>query len=240
MCARYGMKRWLTIGPLMFVFGTFVSHARENISVAAIGSYTTSTRFLYNVDRNDIFIDDKYFSYNFGFGLDVRMLAYSDDVLIGFNIEKIKTLDQTARVVYTNGQEYNIPVSEGFIVYPFEISGYFLIPFSSEDVRVYLGGGVGWYFGERIYSIASAQAVTLNSPSGFGIHVLTGADVRLTSKIAVRGELKFRDPQFDSVNQFAESSTTYNGLKVLLDSSLSKTRVNLNGITYGLGLVLLL
>jgi len=234
------MKRWVTIGTLMLVFGSTVCHARENISVAAKGSYTTSTRFLYNVDRNDIFIDDKYFSYNFGFGLDVRILAYSDDILIGINIEKIKTLDQTATPVYRNGQEYSIPVSEGFVVYPFELSGYFLIPFSSEDARVYLGGGVGWYYGERIYSIASARAATLNSPSGFGIHVLTGADVRITSRIAVRGELKFRDPQFDSVNRFEESSTTYNGLKILLDPSSSKTRVNLNGITYGLGLVFLL
>jgi hypothetical protein len=235
------MKRWLTIGTLMLVFGPTVCHARENISVAAKGSYTTSTRFLYNIDRNDIFIDDKYFSYNFGFGLDVRMLALSDDILIGINIEKIKTLDQTTKLVYdNNGESYSIPVSEGFVVYPLELSGYFLIPFSSEDARVYLGGGIGWYFGERIYSIASARAATLNSPSGFGIHVLTGADVRITSKIAVRGELKFRDPQFDSVNRFEESSTTYNGLKILLDPSSSKTRVNLNGITYGLGLVFLL
>lgn len=234
------MKRWVTIGTLMLVFGSTVCHARENISVAAKGSYTTSTRFLYNVDRNDIFIDDKYFSYNFGFGLDVRILAYSDDILIGINFEKIRTLDQTVKPVYRNGEEYSIPVSEGFVVYPFELSGYFLIPFSSEDARVYLGGGVGWYYGERIYSIASAHAATLNSPSGFGIHVLTGADVRITSRIALRGELKFRDPQFDSVNRFEESSTTYNGLKILLDSSSSKTRVNLNGITYGLGLVFLL
>jgi hypothetical protein len=234
------VKRWLTIGTLMLVFGSSACHARENISVAAKGSYTTSTRFLYNVDRNDIFIADKYFSYNFGFGLDVRMLFYSDDILIGVNIEKIKTLNQTAKLVYGNGQEYSIPVTEGFVVYPLELSGYFLIPFSSEDARVYLGGGIGWYFGERIYSIASARAATLNSPSGFGIHVLTGADVRITSKIAVRGELKFRDPQFDSVNRFEEPSTTYNGLKILLDPSSSKTRVNLNGITYGLGLVFLL
>lgn len=234
------MKRWLTIGTLMLVFGSSVCHARENISVAAKGSYTTSTRFLYNVDRNDIFIDDKYFSYNFGFGLDVRMLAYSDDILIGVNIEKIKTLDQTTRLDYRNGLSYSVPVSEGFVVYPVEISGYFLIPFSSDVARFYLGGGVGWYFGERIYSIGGAQAATLNSPSGFGIHVLTGADVRITSKIAVRGELKFRDPQFDSVNRFEETSTTYNGLKIPLDTSSSKTRVNLNGITYGLGLVFLL
>jgi len=234
------MNRSLTIGALIFVLGSPLCSARENISVAAKGSYTTSTRFLYNVDRPDVFIDDKYFSYNFGFGLDVRMLAFSDDILIGINVEKIKTLEQTTETVYGNGLSYDIPVTEGFVVYPIELSGYFVIPFSSDDARVYLGGGIGWYFGERIYSIAGAHAATLNSPSGFGIHVLTGADVRITSTIAVRGELKFRDPQFDSVNQFKETSTTYNGLKVLLDPATSTTRVNLNGITYGLGLVVML
>lgn len=231
------MKQWLIIGAVMLDVGSGICEGRENISVAAMGSYTTSTRFLYHVDRDDIFIDNRYFSYNFGFGLDIRWSALNDDILLGFNVEKIRTLDRSSMRIQGNGVTYLVPVEEGFVAYPVELSGYFVIPVSSEDVRTYLGGGVGWYFGERLYSVAGAHTVTTNSPTGFGIHVLTGLDVRIYSNLALRGELKFRDPQFDSVNRFEESSTTYRGVSIVLGTSPTTTRVNLNGITYAVGIV---
>lgn len=231
------MNRKVAFLVMMVALNTPTRSAAEIFSLAVKGSYTTNTRFLYNVDRLDEFIDDKYFSVNFGIGVDIRWRAYGDGILVGVNVEKIKTLEQTARIIQSGNLEYRIPVQEGFVTYPVELSGYFVIPFSSEDIRMYLGGGVGWYVGERLYSVAQVNAATLNSPSGFGIHVLTGADVRLLPRLAIRGELKFRDPQFDSVNQFAASSATYGGVRILLDQSRTKTRINLNGITYGLGLV---
>ncbi len=232
------MNRRMVFVVMLVALNAPARLAGEVISLAVKGSYTTNTRFLYNVDRLDSFLDDKYFSVNFGIGFDVRWRAYGDDILVGVNVEKIKTVEQTSRIIQSGSLEYRIPIQEGFVTYPVEFSGYFVIPFSSEDVRMYLGGGVGWYFGERLYSIAQVNASTLNSPSGFGIHVLTGVDVRLLPRLAIRGELKFRDPQFDSVNQFDASSATYGGMRILLDQSQTKTRINLNGITYGLGLVI--
>jgi hypothetical protein len=232
------MRCRLIIGAVALVCA--VCDGRENISVAVMGSYTTSTRFLYNVDHEDVFIDNKYFSFNFGYGLDIRWLAHGDDILVGLNVEKIRTLERTTGLVSDQGIAYSVPVEEGFVVYPVELSGYFIIPVSSEDIRAYLGGGIGWYSGERLYSVANVHMTTVNSPSGFGIHVLTGVDVHVYSKIAVRVELKFRDPQFDSVNRFEDSSTTYRGVTINLDRSSTKTRVNLNGITYGIGLAFLL
>ena len=231
------MKAWLLVGPILLACCSPVSNAGERFSLAVTGSCTTDTRFLYNIDQPTESINDRYFSYNFGFGLNARWLAYRDDILIGINVEKIRSVEQSLETLIDRGFQYLVPVEEGFVVYPVEVTGYFVIPFSTDDVRAYLGGGIGWYFGERIYSLGQASTVTVNSPMGFGIHVLTGADFRVSPSVSIRGELKFRDPQFDSVNSFDAATTTYAGVRILLPQTPAKTRVNLIGITYGLGLV---
>lgn len=231
------MKALLLAAPILAASCSSVGNAGEHFSLALLGSYTTDTRFIYNVDQPNESINDRYFSYNFGFGANLRWLAFGDDILIGINVEKIKTLERSVGGLTSEGLQYRIPVLEGFVVYPVEVTGYFVIPVSSEDVRAYLGGGIGWYFGERIYSLGQASSVAVNAPMGFGIHVLTGVDFSILSSTAIRAELKFRDPQFDSINRFQTASMVSQGVRILLPTSPSKTRVNLIGITYGLGLV---
>ena len=231
------MKVLLLLGTILAACCSSVGNAGEHLSLALLGSYTTDTRFIYNVDQPNVSLNDRYFSYNFGFGANLRWLAFGDDILVGINIEKIKSLERSIGGLSSEGLQYSIPVLEGFVVYPVEISGYYVIPVSSDDVRAYIGGGIGWYFGERIYWLGQASAVAVNAPVGFGIHVLTGADIKIFSSTAIRAELKFRDPQFDSVNRFQTATTISQGVRILLPQSPSKTRVNVIGITYDLGLV---
>ncbi|MDE3056797.1 MAG: hypothetical protein KGJ59_02430 [Bacteroidota bacterium] len=198
------------------------------------GSYTTSARFLYNVNEPDQFLNSNYFSSIFGFGGSVRA-NFSEDFAVGISTEKMKFSEQSLVQYVIGGNEVLAPVSEGFVVYPLEVSGYFFLPFSTEYVRVYLGGGVGAYFGERTYSVGTENMAAENSPSGFGIHVLTGLEYRLFPNVMLQGELKFRDPQFDSVNKFQHASAIVNGAVIPLSTSPETTRVNVNGITYTLG-----
>ena len=60
--ARQGVKGWLVDSVMLFVFGSCLCDAGENLSVAVMGSYTTSTRFIFNVDQPDESINDRYFN----------------------------------------------------------------------------------------------------------------------------------------------------------------------------------
>jgi opacity protein-like surface antigen len=221
-------------GPLALA-QTSSPSAPFSVSVVFKGSYTTSARFLYNVDKPDQFLDSKYFSPIFGFGGSVRA-NFNGDFAIGISTEKIKFAESSIVQYIIGGDQVLVPVNEGFVLYPVELSGYFFLPFSTDNFRVYLGGGVGAYFGERSYSIGSENMNAENSPSGFGIHVLTGVEFALVPKVMLQSELKFRDPQFDSVNKFQHASTIVNGIVIPLSMSPETTRVNVNGITYTLGI----
>ncbi len=214
---------------------TVPSAAPFSISVAFKGSYTTSARFLYNVDKPDQFLDSKYFSSIFGFGGSVRA-NFDGDFAVGISTGKIKFAESSIVQYIIGGDQVLVPVNEGFVLYPVELSGYFFLPFSTDHFRVYLGGGVGAYFGERNYSIGAESMHAENSPSGFGIHVLTGVEFAIFPKVMLQSELKFRDPQFDSVNKFQHASTIVNGTVIPLSTSPETTRVNVNGITYTLSI----
>ncbi len=214
---------------------TMSPSAPFSISVVVKGSYTTSARFLYNVDRPDQYLNTKYFSSIFGFGGSIRANFGGGDIAIAVSTEKLKFAESSLVQYIIGGSEVFVPVDEGFVLYPVEVSGYFFLPFSTDNFRVYLGGGFGAYFGERYYSIGMESTHVENSPSGYGIHVLTGVEVEVFSKVMLQGELKFRDPQFDSVNKFQHSSTLINGSVIPLTTAPVTTRVNVNGITYTFG-----
>jgi opacity protein-like surface antigen len=224
---------FVAIGFLLFGFR---ADAGE-FSIAPAGSYTTSTRFLYDVGLPDFSSSDRYFSLNFGLGVDIRYNLNFNDVYLGISAEEIRAIESSFNALRTNGELYFVPYQEGYIVYPIEVSGYFILPFSTDFFKVYVGGGVGEYFGERMYSVAGVTAPTINSPSGFGIHVSAGTDIRLAPFIAIRAEMKFRDPQFDSENKFEQSKVQYEDISIKLDQTPTTTRINLNGITYCVGFV---
>lgn len=218
---------------LCLIIGSSLASA-QTVSVILKGSYTTSARFLYNVNEPDQFVNSKYFSSIFGFGASVRA-NFDGNFSLGLSTGKMKLTESSFVYYVVGGEGILVPVNEGFVLYPVELSGYFYLPFSTDNFRVYLGGGVGAYFGKRSYSIGAEIMQSENSPSGFGIHVLTGIEFKIFSNVTLQSELKFRDPQFDSVNKFQHASTIFNGTVIPLPTSPQTTRVNVNGITYTLG-----
>lgn len=195
-------------------------------SVELRGSYTTTSEILFNRDvGNGIELDNI-----FGFGLDVRRnVAYNLEV--GVSVEYISTSDllrdRTGLVFplqLDDGYRFIPQLDDGYQFIPLELSAYFLIPFSGDRVKVYMGGGLGLYIGQWKFKEAGVMTETLEKETGFGIHVVSGLDYFLTPNFSLRGELKFRDPQVESTSK-------------LPDHPPFQSRINIDGITFNLGAV---
>jgi hypothetical protein len=211
----------------------------QELSVTIKGSYTTNTRFMYNIERVQFFDEGRILGSNFGYGADVRMKILWERFFIGVSYEKIEASEEFQ--MFIPQLDYlGVPVNEGFQLRGLEISGYYVVPISSENIQFYLGGGFGLYDGDRIYSIASATAAMTESQSNVGIHVFTGIDYKVASHFALRGELKFRDPHFDVKTKFDQLTVEYAGKNIRLDQNETTTRINLYGVNYMVGLVFLL
>jgi opacity protein-like surface antigen len=103
-----------------------------------------------------------------------------------------------------------------------------------------MGGGGGAYFGRRIYRIGGVEASSIGRGVGFGIHVMSGVSYRFTDMISVVAEMKFRDLQFTSVNQFSSSTIRYGSTTVPVSTQPFESRVHTDGIVFQVGIVIAL
>jgi opacity protein-like surface antigen len=217
---------------LLLILASGVLSANDyDLSLSVKGSFTTSTRFTYNIDRVNTFSEERTITSNLGYGADLRWNILWDRFYIGVSGEKIAGMDKWS-VLYPQYGYLAVPHQEGFEVTAVELSGYYVVPISSEEIRFYLGGGLGTYDGSRTFSIAGVKTETISSASYMGIHVMTGIDYRLHARIGLRLEIKFRDPHFDVTTKFEQPSAEYQGRRIALPQTEEVTKVNLFGVNY--------
>jgi hypothetical protein len=100
-----------------------------------------------------------------------------------------------------------------------------------------MGGGAGAYYAERILEVAGVRALPVGNRIGFGIHVTIHAEYRIFPGISAVAMAKFRDPEVDVVNKFESSTTIFNGDILTLPSGDIGSRVNVDGMTLGFGII---
>ena len=64
------------------------------VSVAIKTTLTTNTRFLYNIDKPDTYVSNKYISLNVGFGGDVRWNVLWHSFYLGASVEVVRSVEQ--------------------------------------------------------------------------------------------------------------------------------------------------
>lgn len=230
----------MRLSILLTLLLTGVVTAQElGISLTLKGTITTDTRFTYDIDKVNSVGEERTLTSSLGYGADVRWNILWDRFSIGLSVERVAG-SETRSILYPQFDHLDVPTVEGFTVTAVEVSGYYTVPLSSEQVRFYLGGGLGTYDGTRDHSIAGVRAETLSELSSMGIHVLTGVEYRVLPFAAFRFEMKFRDPHFDVATRFEQASVQYRGHRIPLPQSEEVTKVNLAGVNYVGGLVITL
>ncbi|NUN70309.1 MAG: hypothetical protein HUU02_11415 [Bacteroidetes bacterium] len=212
----------------------------HGLTLSLTGSYTTGARITSDVFRTDEFTADRLISANYGVGFDVRWNLPGERYTIGAAFERVSGVDRRS-VLYTQYNFLAVPYEESYEVQGVELSGSFIVPISSDELRFSLGGGAGLYEGSRTYTIAGVRAETTTATQQYaGIHVMTGVDYRFHSVLGLRFEVKFRDPHFTVTSQFRQQSATYQGRRIPLPQASDNSTVNLFGVNYRGGIVVTL
>lgn len=217
----------------------FLSQARASdfklFSITLKGSLTTGSQIFLDPNSSDEFRRAQFFSIDktWGYGVEVRYRFPESDIAVALSADYLRTT-QTSFIRLSNRQ---IPVDDGYRVIPVEMTGYFIIPFSGEVIGVYIGGGGGAYFGRRIYRIGNTEAPSIDQGVGYGIHVLSGVTYRLNAFVQLSAEMKFRDLQFNSVNQFSSPQAEYGSTFVQVSTQPFESRVHTDGMIFQVGIV---
>lgn len=222
---------------LLFILGS-VSPAQYNenrFSIGINGLYTTSASIYldpYSTDpvlRNEAFIIEDILSQSVDF-----RYRFSDEIIFGLNAGYMSAKDRGPNL--TAGSKIII-VNDGFRMIPVELSIFYLLPFSTENLKFLMGGGGGFYWGEHIREFGDAKVSTIDRENAFGIHVSVAMDYLIEEFLYFRGELKFRDPQINVTNKYANKTVNYGGGEITLADDTFTSRINVDGVTFLLGLV---
>lgn len=206
-------------------------------SISIFGSFTTTSKLFHHPDDKIESYRNQYLPLNniFGIGIDYRYNFSPANIQFGLGIEYLKKIEQLTYILYQNKQ---VTIKDGFITIPFELSGYFRIPIGGENFKPFMGGGVGFYWGQRIYELANVQTQTIHNKFGFGIHIIGGVEYLLISNISLRAEVKFRDVQFGATNKFLQTTTTYDNMIISLPDGPFESYLHIDGMILTFGTVI--
>jgi hypothetical protein len=229
-----------SIIAIVVLAGTLPAQTTEKIlSVALRGTYTTSSKIFENPDSPSSDVRGEYTALDnvYAPGFEIRVNLPGQSVALSLAAEFLSKQGESSQLVGFTTPPRRLTVREGFRLIPLELGAHVPIPLGSDGLRFSIGGGVGAYFGTRILNVAGAEAMQQNKPVSYGIHVETNFDYQILPGIFARAEMRFRDPEFTTESKFEQQATSSNGVLILLPQDPFRARVNVNGITFGAGLV---
>jgi outer membrane protein W len=213
------------------------SNGKEwSISINSV--YTTSAKIYLNPNSSDNIIRYGYFPLQGIVSPQVEfMYQIDEDILLSLSLEYMKSTSSGFNLTAISGNNtVSVLVEDGFLMIPIEFSGYYILPFSSEKFKFLMGGGVGYYIGSQIRKFGDEDVSNVSRPSAYGIHVMLTMDYMIKENIAIRGEMKFRDPQFNVTTKYNKLDVNYNGGVIHLNNQTFDSKINVDGISFILGI----
>ncbi len=208
-----------------------------DFSLGVYGFYTTSASIFLNPNASDIVLRNSSFDIEdiFNPGADIRFRV-SEPLILGLSVEYMNITETVLNLnVFLGGSIVTIEVEDGFKLIPIEFTAYYLLPFSTEGFKFLMGGGLGYYNGEFIRKVGEAEVTSVQEENAIGIHVSVSMDYIPINNVAVRFQMKFRDPQFTVTSHYSRTEVEYEGNVIILPEESFETKINVDGITFMLG-----
>jgi len=202
------------------------------LSIILKGNLTTSSLIYVTPDAADPVAQGNTFDLTgtFGYGAEIRYRIPETSLAVGLSTDYIRS-----RGTSTLGGT-TIPTADGYTAIPIELTGYFIIPLSGEYFGVYMGGGGGVYLGRRTYSLGGVEAASVEDKPGFAIHVLGGISYRFLNSFEGIFEMKFRDLQFQSTDEFTTRVIRYGDTVINVSTQPFNSRVETDGVVFQIGI----
>lgn len=230
-------RKFLFILLLLINFPNFCQYNGNDFSIGVYGFYTTSASIFLNPNASDIVLRNSSFDIEdiFNPGVDIRFRV-SEPLILALSAEYMNVTETAPNyTVILNGSIVTIDVEDGFQLIPIEFTAYYLLPFSTVGFKFLMGGGLGYYIGDFIRKVGDAEVTSVQEETAIGIHVSVSMDYVPINNIAVRFQMKFRDPQFTVTNHFNQKEVKYEDDVIPLPEGSFDTKINVDGIIFMLG-----
>jgi hypothetical protein len=208
----------------------------NRFSISASYNYTTTSKLFLNPDAAEPVIKGLHENLDdiFSHAIDIRY-RLSEPIILGVNVELI---EKKKVIPNFNLGGTRVEIKEGFLIIPIELSIYYILPFSTEDYKFFMGGGSGFYIGDRKREFGDVNFERISTKIGFGINVAVGMEYIPHKNFSIRGQMLFRDPEVEFENRYSKAVAVYNNRTINVTNSTYKSKVNIDGVTFSLGISL--
>jgi len=224
----------------LFSSATLAQFSPGKIGIAVNAVYTTSADIFLNPNASSTDVRNKSLTMEhiWNPGLDIRY-RFSNEFILGLNIEYInKTANAPNLTAFIGNQVLIFEVEDGLSVIPIELTAHYYFPFSTEDFKFMMGGGLGYYIGEFIRKFQDVELEITQRKFALGLHVSASMDYIIIENLAARFEMKFRNPQYTVSSKYSKTEVIYQGNVIQLPENAFDTKVDIDGLTFVIGLVL--
>ncbi|MCH8171393.1 MAG: hypothetical protein IIB07_09765 [Bacteroidetes bacterium] len=226
---------------LVFFIVTTQSFSQYNGSKFSFGVNTlfttTSKVFLFPNSSDEILRNTSNDLDNiFNYGVEFRY-RFSEDIILGLNVEYMRATQTGTNITgFIGNSTVALNAEDGFEVIPVELSVYYVLPFSTDNFKFLMGGGGAVYFGNHIRKVGTVEVNNFSRDFAYGVHVSISMQYLVRPHISIQAGLKFRDPDFRVTSQYTSKSVSIGGRIITFPQSKFDSRINVDGVTFMLGL----
>lgn len=233
------LRQFLFSILLLLLFDQSIAQHNGNKFSVLIGiDYTTTAQIFLNPNSSDIVLRNKSFEIEHITSpmLDLRY-RLTDDIILGISSEYISKSKMGRNFSALEGsQVVELVVEDGVEFIPIELSVYYYMPFSTEDFKFTMGAGGGYYIGKQTRIFGDTEIERLESEYNFSLLVSVGMEYLFLKNISLRFDMKFRDPELKLKSRYLKDQIIYEGTTINLSNDEFYSKINLNGISFLLGL----
>ena len=204
------------------------------------GTYVSSAQLLNNPRSTNPIERDASVDLNGGYGYGAE-LSYEPPIfdlgLIFYaSAEYFKsTTDDLAMRLDDGVNIASVRITETYSVVPIEAGVKWPLPVSTDNFKIYIGGGGGIYFGNRTRTLLDLKSVNVDKIPGFSLNILAGMEYYVARNLSAQFELKFREASFDTESSFDRNTVSVNGTTFTLENPFY-TRFIIDGVRLSAGL----
>lgn len=212
----------------------------KQFSLSLYGTYVSSSQLQNDPKSPDpivrnILLDLKG-GYGYGAEFDYKPNLYNLNLIFYISSEYLRINEGDLVFTFDDGTNTaSVNMNEDFTMIPLEAGVKWYLPVGTENFKIYIGGGGGVYFGNRIRMIANLQSTTISTQPGYSLNVLSGLEFYFARNLSANLELKFREPYFDVESSYTANSIILNGTVFQIENPFY-SRLIVDGVRISLGL----
>lgn len=210
----------------------------KDLSIIPTVNYVSSATIQLNPFSADFFErnSSEELGGGYGYSIGIRKKLFREDLSFGLTLEYLTIEDnELVQTLETGPNKVRLRVTEKIWVTPIEFTGYFNLPSFDENLNIYLGGGVGVYFGDRKRTIHNLESKTISKQPGFSFLVISGIEYYFNNQISSVFEIRFREGEYKVKSEFPGSTVSINGKEYNIEKNLN-SRIFVDGLKLSLGI----